>query len=114
MHSTEFLFLLISSTIITILLSEKLKILLNKTESPYRANIVALDSAMVSSTGMSMIHRWGTLTEFGEVHLLRLVMLILLTWLVSMVVYDKLQQIKEQYKQFKYLKDKENLKRKSK
>jgi len=99
-----FLTLLLSSVIITISLSEALKRLLNASETPYRANIVALDSAMLSCTGVSVIYRLPFGLGFEPVQLLRLVALVFCTWFTSMVVYDKLVQTVQQYKKFRELK----------
>ena len=101
-----FLTLLIGSTLFTMALTEALKRLLNASETPYRANIVVLDSAMLSCTGLSVVYRipFGLGFEFMQV--VRLVFLILCTWHTSMFVYDKLRQTVRQYKRFKELKKK--------
>lgn len=99
----EFLFLLGTSSIATIILAAWLKRLLNKIEQPYRANAVALDSAMVSCTGISMLYRVANGFDLGYSHVLlyRLVAVILVTWLVSMYIYDKGKQFIEQHKRFR-------------
>ena len=98
-----FLNLLISSTIATILLAEALKKLLNASETPYRANAVALDSAMVSCTGIGVIYRLPFGLGFEPVQLFRLFALIFCTWLLSMCVYDKLVQFVHQHRKAKEL-----------
>lgn len=102
----EFLFLLATSSIATIVMTEMLKWLLNKTDTPYRANAVALDSAMLSSTGVSILYRLsnGFSLGYSPVLVYRLVTLILCTWFASMLVYDKIKQFVDQHREFKRLK----------
>lgn len=100
--SVELFFtLLLSSTIVTIALTEALKRLLNASETPYRANAVALDSAMLSCTGLSVIYRIPFGLGFERVQVFRLIALIFCTWLVSMFVYDKLVQFVRQHREVK-------------
>lgn len=96
-----FLTLLFSSTIVTIILTDALKKLLNASETPYRANAVVLDSAMVASTGVSVIYRIPFGLGFDYIQLFRLLVLIVCTWLMSMITYDKLVQFKYQHKKAK-------------
>lgn len=104
-----YLSILFISVICTILLTESLKNLLNKVCVPYRANAVALDSAMVSSTLISLMFKTylNLGLSFSAEQIVRLLLVILSTWLVSMCVYDKATQTKEQYKKFK--EEKENV-----
>lgn len=101
-----YLTLLLCSTIATILLAEALKRLLNASETPYRANAVALDAAMLCSTLMGLIFktylRLGL--SFSVEQVTRLLLLILSTWIVSMVVYDKAVQTVKQYRKHRELK----------
>ena len=108
-----FLTLLMVSTIITVALTEALKRLLNASDTPYRANIVALDSAMLSCTGLSTIYRIPFGLGFEIIQVIRLFFLILCTWHMAMFVYDKLRQTVQQYKKFKECK-KEQARRKNK
>lgn len=100
--STDLLLnLLIFSTVLTIALTQLLKKLLNAVNAPYRANAVALDSAMVSCTGVAVLYRLQFGLGFEPVLLFRLLALILLTWLVSMTIYDRIIQFINQYRQMK-------------
>ena len=100
-----FLFLLIPSSIITVILTDLLKTLLNKTDTPYRPNVVALDSAMVSATGISVLYRIPKGLEYSSIQLSRLIALILFTWILSMFLYDKARQTVRQYKNFKRMQE---------
>lgn len=102
-----YLFLLLLSVIGTILLTEALKRLLNSAGVPYRANTVALDSAMICSTLVSIIlkNHLDLGLSFSPTQVTRLLLVILSTWFVSMWVYDKMVQTMRQYKKFKRLKN---------
>ena len=101
-----YLTLLFFSVTTTILLTEALKKLLNASETPYRANAVALDAAMVCGTLIGLIFKTylGLGLSFSLEQINRLAVVILSTWIVSMVVYDKIKQTIKQYKKFKELK----------
>lgn len=96
-----FLILLITSTILTILLTDVLKKLLISTETQYRTHAVVLDSAMVCCTGVSVVYRIPFGLGFEPILIVRLVLIIICTWFVSMVAYDKIKQTKKQYKEHK-------------
>lgn len=98
-----YLTILLLSTILTILLANFLKQLLNSVDVPYRTNAVVLDSAMVCSTFVSLILKsyLNLGLSFSAEQVTRLLLVILSTWIVSMVVYDKMVQTKEQYKGYK-------------
>lgn len=98
-----YLTILLLSTILTILLANFLKQLLNRVDVLYRANAVVLDSAMVCSTFVSLIFKTYLKLglSFSAEQVTRLLLVILSTWLVSMVVYDKLDQTKAQYKKYR-------------
>ena len=104
-----YLSLLLISVIFTILLTEALKRLLNSVGAPYRTNAVVLDSAMICSTLVGIIFK--TYLNLGlslsPTQIIRLLLVILSTWFVSMVVYDKMVQTKKQYKKFKKMKGEE-------
>lgn len=102
----DFLFLLVTSTAVTIVLTHALKRLLNKADTPYRANIVTLDSAMISCTGISILFRIPKGLGYSPILVNRLVILILCTWFLSMFVYDKLRQTVKQYRAYKRLMEK--------
>lgn len=101
-----YLFLLLLSVIGTILLTEALKRLLNSAGVPYRANAVALDSAMICSTLVSIILKnyLNLGLSFSATQVTRLLLVILSTWFAAMFVYDKMVQTKKQYKKFKKVK----------
>ena len=101
-----YLQLLTCSVIATILLAEAFKKLLNASDTPYRANVVALDAAMLCSTFMGLVFKTVLKLglSFSAEQVTRLVLVILSTWIVSMVVYDKAVQTVKQYKKFKELK----------
>lgn len=98
-----YLFILLLSVIFTISLTEALKRLLNNAGVPYRANAVALDSAMLSSTLVSIIikNHLNLGLSFSATQVTRLLLVILSTWFASMFIYDKLKQTKEQYKRYR-------------
>lgn len=104
MSADLFLTLLVGSVIITIPLTEALKKLLNASDTPYRANAVALDSAMLSCTGLSVVYRIPFGLGYERVQVFRLVALIYCTWMLSMVTFDKLRQFKKQHRKVKELK----------
>lgn len=97
-----YLSILLFSVIVTILLTEFLKRLLNNVGNPYRTNVVVLDSAMVSSTLVSIIFKTylNLGLSFSPAQVMRLLLVILSTWIVSMMVYDKVVQTIEQYKRY--------------
>lgn len=103
-----YLFLLVLSVIGTILLTEALKRLLNSADVPYRTNAVVLDSAMISGTLVSIILKnyLGLGLSFSSTQVTRLLLVILSTWFVSMFVYDKLVQTREQYRRYRKMKGK--------
>lgn len=101
MSADLFLSLLTLSVVLTIVLTNALKTLLNAANVPYRAHAVVLDSAMVCCTGVGVLYRLPFGLGFEYSQLLRLVLLILYTWVVSMVVYDKVIQTIEQYAEFR-------------
>lgn len=100
-----FLNLLTVSVVLTIVLTEAIKKLLIKTNTSYRTHAVVLDSAMVCCTGIAVIYRLPFGLGFEPIQVYRLLCLILYTWLMSMVVYDKMMQTKKQYKEYKEKKE---------
>lgn len=102
-----YLFLLLLSVAVTILLTEVLKRLLNNADVPYRANAVALDSAMISGTLVSIIlkNHLGLGLSFSATQVTRLLLVILSTWFAAMWVYDKMVQTKEQYRRYRKIKE---------
>ena len=98
-----FLTLMIGSVIITIPLTGALKKLLNASGTPYRANAVALDSAMIACTGLSVVYRIPFGLGFDPAQVFRLIALIYCTWILSMVTFDKLRQFKKQHRKVKEL-----------
>lgn len=98
-----FLSILLISTLLTIFLTELLKKLLIATETPYRSNAVVLDSAMVCATLTAMVFK--TVLNLGLTlsleQIVRLLLVILSTWLASMYIYDKGRQTLKQYRRFK-------------
>ena len=104
MSTDLFLNLLISSTIITIISAEALKRLLNATRTPYRANAIALDMAMISSVAVSVWYRRPFGLGFESVQVFRLLALIIFTWFLSMYVFDKIAQYVEQHNEVKRIK----------
>lgn len=96
-----FLILLTFSTTATIILTEGMKWLLIATETPHRNNVIAGFCAAVASTGVGVIYRVPFGLGFSSEQLLRLVLLIIFTWLLSMVVYDKGVQTKEQHERYR-------------
>lgn len=102
-----YLSILLCSVICTILLTESLKSLLNRTGTPYRTNAVVLDSAMVSSATVGLIFK--TFLNLGlslsVEQVVRLLLVVLSVWFTSMIVYDKAVQTKEQYKKYKEKKE---------
>lgn len=111
-----YLFLLMLSVIFTIGLTWALKRLLNKAGVPYRANAVVLDSAMLSSTLVSVMlkNHLNLGLSFSATQVTRLLLVILSTWLASMLVYDKAIQTREQYRRYRKEKVKEKVKVKEK
>lgn len=101
-----YLFILLISVIFTILLTWALKRLLNSADVPYRANAVALDSAMISGTLVSIIlkNHLNLGLSFSAEQVTRLLLVILSTWFASMLVYDKLVQTREQYRRYREMK----------
>lgn len=102
-----FLFLLFSSIVITIFLTGFIKRLLVLSGTPHRDNIVAGIASLTASTGVGVIYRIPFGLGFNPIQLLRLFLLIAFTWVMSMVVYDKVVQTIEQHK--KYKKEKESV-----
>ena len=95
-----FLILILTSSFITILLTEGLKRLLVATETPHRDNIVAGFASATASTGVSIIYRIPFGLGFSGVLLLRLILVIITTWVVSMVMYDKIIQTVGQHRRY--------------
>lgn len=96
-----FLTLLMSSTIATIFLADALKTILDASGTRYRTNAVVLDSAMISTTGIGILYRIPFGLGFQPIQIYRLFLLIVCTWFLSMLVYDKIKQTKRQYKEYK-------------
>ena len=107
MGVTTFLFLMFSSIAITIPLTNFLKKILRETGTPCFTNMIVLDCSMISSTGMSMLHRWSELSHFESVHILRLLFLILCTWFFSMAIYDRAKQTSAQRTRYRLEKEEE-------
>ena len=98
-----YLVLLMCSTVATIVLTEALKRLLNASGTLYRANIVTLDASMFCGTLTGLLFKsvLGLGLSFSFVQVVRLAVVILSTWIASMVVYDKMQQTIRQYREYK-------------
>ena len=96
-----FLTLLITSTIVTMALTESVKRLLLATDTPYRDNVVVWFCTMIACTGVGVAYRVPFGLGFSFTQLTRLCVLMMFTWVLSMHVYDKVVQTVAQHKRYK-------------
>ena len=96
-----YLMLLISSTLLTILLTELVKKLLVQTTPVFRTNAVVLDASMISCTGISILCRVFFGTRFSLMLLARLIIWTIHTWFMATLAYDKIKQTREQYRKYR-------------
>lgn len=87
-----FLLLLMIVSILTGLVTESIKKLLDETKKPYRANLLAGIVAVVLSIGVDSGYIILTETAMNEKMAVILIALVLLSWLSAMVGYDKVIQ----------------------
>ena len=99
-----FLVLLILSTVVKVVLSEFMKKLLRATDTPYRNNVVVWLCSMTACTGAGVVYRIPFGLGFEVIQVARLLALIVMTWLLSMALYDRTLQTIRQHK--KYMKNK--------
>ena len=87
-----FLLLLMIVSILTGLVTEGIKKLLDEAKKPYRANLLAGIVAVVLSIGVDSGYIILTETAMNEKMAVILIALVLLSWLSAMVGYDKVIQ----------------------
>lgn len=87
-----FLLLLMIVSILTGLVTEGIKKLLDEVKKPYRANLLAGIVAVVLSIGVDSGYIILTETAMNEKMAVILIALVLLSWLSAMVGYDKVIQ----------------------
>ena len=99
-----FLWLLLTSIIINIPLAEFVKNLMKVANLPYRKNIIPFYTSITVCTGVGVVYRIPFGLGFEIIQVVRLVMLVLFTWMYSMLIYDKVKQTKKQHQRYKMFK----------
>lgn len=95
-----FLGLLLLSVVINIPLVEFMKRVLAVANMPYRRNILPFYTSITVCTGIGVVYRIPFGLGFEIVQVVRLVILIVFTWYMSMQVYDKIVQTKKQHRKY--------------
>lgn len=91
-----FLLLLLAASILTGLVTQGIKNLLTEWKMNYYANTLAGIVAVTISAGLGTVYAIFTETIWNEKMAVILIALIFLSWLCSMVGYDKVKQAIEQ------------------
>ena len=93
-----YLSLLIVSTILTIILTGLFKRLLAETMHVFRTNMIVLNSSMIINSGICVIYRiFFEQKSISIMPVLRFIILIIHTWFMATLAYDKMMQAKRQY-----------------
>ena len=93
MNFETFLLLLMIVSVLTGLVTEGIKKLLDEAKKPYRSNLLAGVVAVILSIAVDL-----TETLMNEKMAVILIALVLLSWLCAMVGYDKVIQAISQFK----------------
>lgn len=98
MNFETFLLLLMIVSVLTGLVTEGIKKLLDEAKKPYRSNLLAGVVAVVLSIAVDTGYMILTETLMNEKMAVILIALVLLSWLCAMVGYDKVIQAISQFK----------------
>ena len=98
MNFEMFLLLLMIVSVLTGLVTEGIKKLLDEAKKPYRSNLLAGVVAIVLSIAVDTGYMILTETAMNEKMAVILIALVLLSWLCSMVGYDKVIQAISQFR----------------
>lgn len=98
MNFETFLLLLMIVSVLTGLVTEGIKKLLDEAKKPYRSNLLAGIVAVVLSVAVDTGYMILTETLMNEKMAVILIALVLLSWLCAMVGYDKVIQAISQFK----------------
>lgn len=98
MNFDIFLLLLMIVSVLTGLVTEGIKKLLDEAKKPYRANLLAGAVAVFLSIAVDTGYMILTETLMNEKMAVILIALVLLSWLCAMVGYDKVIQAISQFK----------------
>lgn len=98
MNFETFLLLLMIVSVLTGLVTEGIKKLLDEAKKPYRSNLLAGVVAVILSIAVDTGYMILTETLMNEKMAVILIALVLLSWLCAMVGYDKVIQTISQFK----------------
>ncbi|MBU5481840.1 aminopeptidase [Blautia sp. MSJ-19] len=98
MNFETFLLLLMIVSVLTGLVTEGIKKLLDEAKKPYRSNLLAGVVAVILSVAVDTGYMILTETLMNEKMAVILIALVLLSWLCAMVGYDKVIQAISQFK----------------
>lgn len=98
MNFETFLLLLMIVSVLTGLVTEGIKKLLDEAKKPYRSNLLAGVVAVILSIAVDTGYMILTETLMNEKMVVILIALVLLSWLCAMVGYDKVIQAISQFK----------------
>lgn len=98
MNFEMFLLLLMIVSVLTGLVTEGIKKLLDEAKKPYRSNLLAGIVAIALSVAVDTGYMVLTETAMNEKMAVILIALVLLSWLCSMVGYDKVIQAISQFR----------------
>ena len=98
MNFETFLLLLMIVSVLTGLVTEGIKKLLDEAKKPYRSNLLAGVVAVILSIAVDTGYMILTETLMNEKMAVILIALVLLSWLCAMVGYDKVIQAISQFK----------------
>lgn len=98
MNFETFLLLLMIVSVLTGLVTEGIKKLLDEAKKPYRSNLLAGVVAVILSIAVDTGYMILTETLMNEKMAVILIALVLLSWLCAMVGYDKVIQEISQFK----------------
>ena len=97
MNFETFLLLLMIVSVLTGLVTEGIKKLLDEAKKPYRSNLLAGVVAVILSIAVDTGYMILTETLMNEKMAVILIALVLLSWLCAMVGYDKVIQAISQF-----------------
>lgn len=98
MNFETFLLLLMIVSVLTGLVTEGIKKLLDEAKKPYRSNLLAGVVAVILSIAVDTGYMILTETLMNEKMAVILIALVLLSWLCAMIGYDKVIQAISQFK----------------